>query len=243
MVSGSNGNKYAVSLFPQEKCQFPAVSNCYHILAARISIGQNLHEKKAKVSMTQFAKNKRKRCDKISAKNKPHYLDYEITPAPDSKLVELESKNEDIDKDIKNEISGLNTPIKSILKTLTTKHKKKDVTFLLEQPPTSKSTSTPKQSKSRIQKARRSLSFQENLSEILGTIPNTSLSNLICTPKLDLMEEHNRTDTMEVSDDNGSNNENTKDIAWWVKELDLRITDKETLLEKGAWLNDASMHQ
>ena len=53
------------------------------------------------------------------------------------------------------------------------------------------------------------------------------------------MEEHNRTDTMEVSDDNGSKNENTKDIAWWVKELDLRITDKETILEKGAWLNDA----
>ena len=48
------------------------------------------------------------------------------------------------------------------------------------------------------------------------------------------MEEHNRTDTIEVSDDNESKNENTKDIAWKVKELDLRITDKETLLEKGA---------
>ena len=68
MVSGSNGDKYAVSLFPKEKCECPAVRNCYHILAARISIGQNLHEKKAKVNMTQFTKNERKRCDKISGK-------------------------------------------------------------------------------------------------------------------------------------------------------------------------------
>ena len=52
------------------------------------------------------------------------------------------------------------------------------------------------------------------------------------------MEEHKRADTMELSNDNGSMNENSTEIAWWAKELKIRITDKETLLEKGASLND-----
>ena len=39
MVDGSRGGKYAVALFPNEKCRCPSPSTCYHILAARISVG------------------------------------------------------------------------------------------------------------------------------------------------------------------------------------------------------------
>ena len=39
MVDGSRGGKYAVALFPNEKCRCTSPSTCYHILAARISVG------------------------------------------------------------------------------------------------------------------------------------------------------------------------------------------------------------
>ena len=39
MVDGIRGDKYAVSLFPTEKYQCPSTGTCYHILAARISVG------------------------------------------------------------------------------------------------------------------------------------------------------------------------------------------------------------
>ena len=45
-------------------CTCPAVSNCYHILAAKLSMGIPIENKKTKVNMTRVAANKRKRVDK-----------------------------------------------------------------------------------------------------------------------------------------------------------------------------------
>ena len=89
LVSGTNDDKYAVTLFPKEKCQCPASGNCYHILAAKMSIGKPIEEQKRNINLTQLARNKRKRADKNAGRKKPRRLDYEVTPAPDSKLAEI----------------------------------------------------------------------------------------------------------------------------------------------------------
>ena len=39
IVEGSQGDKYAVTLAPTEKCNCPALGTCYHILAAHKSVG------------------------------------------------------------------------------------------------------------------------------------------------------------------------------------------------------------
>ena len=46
MVQGSKGSKYAVTLFPKENCQCPSTGECYHIIAAKISIGYNTTQEK-----------------------------------------------------------------------------------------------------------------------------------------------------------------------------------------------------
>ena len=44
MVSGTKGDKYVVSLFPNEPCQCPATGTCYHILAAELLIGKPIEQ-------------------------------------------------------------------------------------------------------------------------------------------------------------------------------------------------------
>lgn len=40
IVEGGGGKHYCVTLFPKERCQCPATTTCYHILAAKVSIGE-----------------------------------------------------------------------------------------------------------------------------------------------------------------------------------------------------------
>ena len=40
IVQCSRDDEYAVTLFPSEKCSSSALGNCYHIQAAKMSIGQ-----------------------------------------------------------------------------------------------------------------------------------------------------------------------------------------------------------
>ena len=63
MVDGSRGDKYAVSLFPNEKCQCPSTGTCYHILAAKISVGFPNKDDKRILNLSQLKRNSGKRVD------------------------------------------------------------------------------------------------------------------------------------------------------------------------------------
>ena len=65
------GSKYCVTLFPQETCHCPSTTTCFHILAAKISIGQEPVEKRTVVNLRLLTKNSRKRVDKTSGRQKP----------------------------------------------------------------------------------------------------------------------------------------------------------------------------
>lgn len=89
IVEGSKGDKYTVQLFPTETCQCPSLGTCYHIMAAKMSIGQiELNEKKV-ANLTLLRKNNRKRPDKKAGKKRPRPCDEKeisVIPAPDSVL-------------------------------------------------------------------------------------------------------------------------------------------------------------
>ena len=84
-VKGTGGNVHAVRLFPKASCTCPASgSSCYHILAARISIGMGDMKSRHKVNYTLLRRNARSKKDKTSGRKRPRIDDYDITPAPDS---------------------------------------------------------------------------------------------------------------------------------------------------------------
>ena len=88
MVDGSLGDKYAVSLFPNEKCQCPSTGICYHILAAMISVGLPNKDDRRILNLSQvMERNSRKRVDKKEGMTKPRTNDYEVNAAPDSSKV------------------------------------------------------------------------------------------------------------------------------------------------------------
>ena len=88
IVQGRSG-KYCVTLFPKKSCQYPSTTTCFHILAAKMSIGQEPIEKRSVVNLRILTKNSRKRVDKKSGKKQPKPNDYEpiVEPAPDSAFV------------------------------------------------------------------------------------------------------------------------------------------------------------
>ena len=47
-VLGSEKKPYAVCLFPSEYCSCPATKSCYHITAAKLSIGIPISPKESK---------------------------------------------------------------------------------------------------------------------------------------------------------------------------------------------------
>ena len=92
IVEGSQGSKYAVQLHPKETCQCPSIGTCYHIIAAKLSIGIDDTGDKRKLHMAQLRRNSRKRQDKKAGRKRPRPCDIEddnIIPAPDSKLTKL----------------------------------------------------------------------------------------------------------------------------------------------------------
>ena len=191
---------------------------CYHIMAAKLSIGVPIEDKKKRINMTQLVRNKRKRADKKSGKKKPRKLDYEVVPAPDSKLInnstimlspdksEITNLETSVIDNINEETFNLclnSTPLKPILKTPTSKHKKK-VNFIddvhvnnVDNFAMSKNTSTPKREKL---KAKKSLKFNQ-------TKLNETVS-ICCVDKQ------------------------------WIKKFDLDYSDRDLLMEKGGWLNN-----
>ena len=72
-VLGTTGNAHAVRLFPKESCTCPVSSLCYHIIAAKLSIGMEVvcGGKSSKVNLTVLRQNTKAKKDKMSGRKKP----------------------------------------------------------------------------------------------------------------------------------------------------------------------------
>ncbi|CAC5424992.1 unnamed protein product [Mytilus coruscus] len=109
MVKGTQGNIYAVTLLPKETCQCPSTTQCYHILAAKMFLGDETDNKPRVVNLRLLSKRNLKRNDKKSGRKKPCANDYdntEVLPAPDSEIVE----NIECQKNQENNRLQLETP-------------------------------------------------------------------------------------------------------------------------------------
>lgn len=78
VVKGSKGDNYSVTLYP-EKCQCPSIGTCYHIMAVKMSIGEEDIEEKRILNLTQLRKNSRKRANKKAGTKKPMPCDQDIS--------------------------------------------------------------------------------------------------------------------------------------------------------------------
>ena len=75
VVEGSKGDKYAVTLFPKESCGCPSTGECYHILAAKMSVGMPGRNQNKVINLTQLKRNSRKRVDKKGGRKQPRKND------------------------------------------------------------------------------------------------------------------------------------------------------------------------
>ena len=75
IVKGSKDDKYAVTLFPVEKCSCSALGNCYHIQAAKMSIGQIEDSGKRILNMSRIRSASKKRQNKRAGNKKPRPID------------------------------------------------------------------------------------------------------------------------------------------------------------------------
>ena len=83
-VVSSNGS-YVVTLHPKESCTCPSKKYCYHIIAAKMSIGIKVESGQPKdVNLTQLHRNSCDKKAKKSGKKRPREGDYEVTAAPDA---------------------------------------------------------------------------------------------------------------------------------------------------------------
>jgi len=74
-----------VRLYPTATCSCPAKTECYHVRAAQVAIGNRVEiEPKKHLSLTQLCKSKRKRADKTSGRKKPRVDDVDVEPAGDA---------------------------------------------------------------------------------------------------------------------------------------------------------------
>ena len=91
-VMGTN-KPHVVTLHPKESCSCASSTSCYHILAAKLSIGVTCEAvPKTKLSLTQLRKNSRSSKEKKSGRKRPRPGDYEVCPAPDASGSELQAQ-------------------------------------------------------------------------------------------------------------------------------------------------------
>ena len=91
MVTGTQGKVYAVTLLLKEKCQCPSTTHCYHILAAKMYIGDDIENKPRVVNLRMLSKRSLKRNDRKSGRKKPRRNDYdnaEVLSAPHSEEID-----------------------------------------------------------------------------------------------------------------------------------------------------------
>ena len=84
VVKNSEGKSNAVTLFPKQSCTCPSTCECYHILAAKISLGLPCKPETTTINLSQLRWNTRCRKEKKSGRKRPHPADCTINPAPDS---------------------------------------------------------------------------------------------------------------------------------------------------------------
>ena len=70
IVIGSGGKPHVVRIFPSEFCSCPSTSECYHIMAVKMSLGIP-HEKRKKVNLTQLRLNTRSNNQKKTSRKRP----------------------------------------------------------------------------------------------------------------------------------------------------------------------------
>lgn len=94
-VLGTTRNAHAIRLFLKESCTCPSTSQCYHILAVKMSIGMEDLTSKKKINLTQLQHNTRPRNQKKAGRKAPHPGDHDVNPAPDStESYRLDQRNE-----------------------------------------------------------------------------------------------------------------------------------------------------
>lgn len=77
-VEGSAGVPHVVTLYPKVTCSCPSSTECYHILAVKLSIGMPVQDKVTRKTLTQLRRNTRKTADKKSGRKQPRKGDIDI---------------------------------------------------------------------------------------------------------------------------------------------------------------------
>ena len=73
-----------VKLYPREPCSCPAMSSCYHIIAAKMAVGMPVSQRPRTLNLAQLRHNKRKRTDKTSGRKRPRLNDVDVEGADDA---------------------------------------------------------------------------------------------------------------------------------------------------------------
>ena len=81
VVKNSQEKPNAVTLFPKQSCTCPSISECYHILAAKLSLGLPCSNSPTTINLSQLRKNTRSRKGKKLGRKKPNLEDCTIVPA------------------------------------------------------------------------------------------------------------------------------------------------------------------
>ena len=74
-VKGTSEVTRVVTLHPRETCSCLSTGSCYHILAAKMSLGIQVMTKPSRMNLTQLRKNTRSRKEKKSGKKRPRPKD------------------------------------------------------------------------------------------------------------------------------------------------------------------------
>ena len=82
-VMGTN-HPHAVTLFPKETCTCPSTTTCYHILAAKLSIGITVKAAPTRWNLTELRRKARRGVEKRSGRKRPRLADSVAGPAPDA---------------------------------------------------------------------------------------------------------------------------------------------------------------
>ena len=83
-VKGLTGVMRVVTLFPKETCSCASTGECYHIIAAKLSVGIPLQQKDTEHNLSQLRRNTRCRKEKRSGRKRPRPNDVDIPLSPSS---------------------------------------------------------------------------------------------------------------------------------------------------------------
>ena len=92
-VMGST-RPHVVTLFPKETCSCPSTTQCYHIQAAKMSIGQHNPVERRQLNLSRFRKNACTRSEKKSGRKCPRSGDCDVIAAPDATTTQHKFESE-----------------------------------------------------------------------------------------------------------------------------------------------------